>query len=490
MIKIGTSILKKRFVGAAEVIFVYVGLTLVYKSATKYVSDFVARVAADGGLSLSQSCLKDTLSKYGSLNKASLVLIPNSYKTGKVYSVIPDSGTGDLVFTRSTPTTFINSSTGLLETLPVDVPQIRGNCPGYISQYSGTNLALYSQDFSQASWVKTNSTVSNPGTIVAPDGTSTGTELTDDATNGVHSVTQTITAGALHNYSVYIKKPSTNALSYIRLSVVNAANSLAFVTAQITLPTNSTIIAGSAGGGNPLGFPSLNVVVDVVGNGWYRIGFTGNITGATSVSIRISGSDGAALTSSDPNGERAYIGGGQSVYIWGVQHEQSYYRTPYIVTQGASVARSNDKSVLTNLIAKSILPSTSGTILAVLNENTNARRGFSFYLESADTLNGIYFGASSNSLRAVEMITRINGGSYSARTSGMQLTIVVKWDGAVINAFSSDGSKLCTDVVFVPTTPIDTLILTGSNKPDNIKTIMLFPTALTDAECIALAKTV
>ena len=65
----------------------------------------------------------------------SLLLIPDRYKASKLYSQIPDSGAGDLAFTRANDTATRVNSAGLIE-------KVR------------TNLATFSNDFSNASWAK------------------------------------------------------------------------------------------------------------------------------------------------------------------------------------------------------------------------------------------------------------------------------------------------------------------------------------------------
>jgi len=42
-------------------------------------------------------------------DKASLVMLPNAYKDGKVYSVKPEDRSGDFTFTRSTAATRVNA---------------------------------------------------------------------------------------------------------------------------------------------------------------------------------------------------------------------------------------------------------------------------------------------------------------------------------------------------------------------------------------------
>ena len=67
------------------------------------------------------------------LDTASLIVTPNGYKEGKLYSVIPSDGSGDLSVTRATTATRVNSQ-GLVELVPY-------------------NLLQYSEDFSNAYWI-------------------------------------------------------------------------------------------------------------------------------------------------------------------------------------------------------------------------------------------------------------------------------------------------------------------------------------------------
>ena len=60
-------------------------------------------------------------------DSASLVVTPNGYKEDKLYSIKPTDGSGDLVVTRATTATRVNSD-GLIEQVPY-------------------NLFTYSEDF-------------------------------------------------------------------------------------------------------------------------------------------------------------------------------------------------------------------------------------------------------------------------------------------------------------------------------------------------------
>ena len=54
------------------------------------------------------------------LDTASLIVTPNGYKEGKLYSVIPSDGSGDLSVTRATTATRVNSQ-GLVELVPYNL---------------------------------------------------------------------------------------------------------------------------------------------------------------------------------------------------------------------------------------------------------------------------------------------------------------------------------------------------------------------------------
>lgn len=57
------------------------------------------------------------------LTQASLILTPNAYKAGKLYSVVPSSGNGDMTVARGTTATRVNSS-GNIQTMAIDVPRL------------------------------------------------------------------------------------------------------------------------------------------------------------------------------------------------------------------------------------------------------------------------------------------------------------------------------------------------------------------------------
>jgi hypothetical protein len=76
----------------------------------------------------------------------SLLLIPDRYKSGVLYSQLPESGAGDIDFTRASAATLGNAS-GLIESVASGVPRLDytgGGCPSLLLEPQRTNLFLNS----------------------------------------------------------------------------------------------------------------------------------------------------------------------------------------------------------------------------------------------------------------------------------------------------------------------------------------------------------
>jgi hypothetical protein len=179
------------------------------------------------------------------LDKASLVMIPSGYKEDVVYSVIPESGAGDLSFTRASDGTRINSA-GLIENMPY-------------------NLLTYSQDYSNSAWSK-NTTITLNATT-APDGTNTGVQ-TSGAGN-IYRLSSTLSAQS-YTVSVYAK---ANTATSFELNIVTAGFGLGFKCAF-------NLSTGSAGAVTNYGGLTGTATITNAGNGWYRCTLSGVLTAA------------------------------------------------------------------------------------------------------------------------------------------------------------------------------------------------------------------
>ena len=91
------------------------------------------------------------------LDKASLIVTPNAYKTSKLYSVVPNTTLGDMDVVRATTATRVNSA-GLIEVVP-------------------RNLLTYSEQFENVNWSKQAGSSIFQNTTIAPNGTLTADTL-------------------------------------------------------------------------------------------------------------------------------------------------------------------------------------------------------------------------------------------------------------------------------------------------------------------------
>ena len=242
------------------------------------------------------------------MSTPSIALIPSGYKSGKVYSVLPTNGDGDLDFSRVGDATRVNEN-GLIEEMGTGVPRLDysdGGCPSLLLEPQSTNLVEYSEDISNAYWAKTNSGTGILPSVtsnysISPDGTQNADRVVFDLNGGTANgdISQiAVSLGAVpssdYTNSVYIKS--------------NTANDYDLVL------TN----------------PNGTFVIKTINQEWQR--FDTSTVGATNISIRI------RLRGDESTSDYA------DVSIWGAQVEELTYATSYIPTNGTTETRSADSS--------------------------------------------------------------------------------------------------------------------------------------------------
>ena len=236
------------------------------------------------------------------MSKPKLALIPSGYKSGKVYSILPNDATGD--FDRASEGTRVRKD-GLIEEITDDVPRLdwlNSNCPSLLLEPQRTNYATNNTSMDTYSTLGGSSpspTLTSDYTI-APDGTLTATRLQVSTTGTNYSLIQfpTTTLGnGDYTASVYVK------------SNTGSSQSIAFY-GQSSSPNQRTATTE-----------------------WTRIEFTGN--------------RGTGLT------KYVYLGTWNSnlgtdadldISIWGAQIEvDSDYASSLIYTGGTAVTRLKDE---------------------------------------------------------------------------------------------------------------------------------------------------
>jgi hypothetical protein len=196
---------------------------------------------------------------------------------------------------------------------------------GVLIEGSRTNLLLRSQEFDNATWTKTNSTVTANATT-APDGTTTAEKVIADNTNNLHQVDQSVTlaASTTYTFSAHVKKGD-----YDFAAVITGASGGAVLSqrdAVINLTTGALVSETVAG----------MTRITALANGWYRVAVTtAQTSGIGSPGFRIAPLSTSSYTS--------YTGDNTSgIFIWGAQLEAASFPSSYIPTVAASATRAAD----------------------------------------------------------------------------------------------------------------------------------------------------
>jgi hypothetical protein len=227
-------------------------------------------------------------------------------------------------FTRSTGGTRVNKD-GLIEMVTNNKPRIdflNDSNGALLLEPSRTNLALYSNDLSNAAWSNSYSTITSNAAI-SPDGTTNANKVVETTDTGLHRTGQgaiAVTSGQVYTFSFYAKAAERNELELQRINTSGTVfNNISVTTADLILGTLS------------VGLNVTSSSINSVGDGWYRISLslTAIATGSGGLNIGM-----------QKDGNVSYLGDGTSgVYIYGFQAEQGSYATSYIPTQGAISTR-------------------------------------------------------------------------------------------------------------------------------------------------------
>jgi len=172
-----------------------------------------------------------------------------------------------------------------------------------------TNLLTYSEQFDNAVWTKSDSSIT-ANALTAPDGTVTADKLVEAATTSTHSAFQSVSlaAGLVYTYSVYAKAGERSFL------IIQPTGDSRFAYFNLSTGAVATV------NGSP-----LSTSIQSAGNGWYRctISVTSPGAGASSFYVYCAATDGNA----------SYTGDGISgIYLWGAQAEVGSTATAYMVS--------------------------------------------------------------------------------------------------------------------------------------------------------------
>jgi hypothetical protein len=409
------------------------------------------------------------------LEKASLIVTPNAYKTSKLYSVVPNTTLGDMDVVRATTATRVNSS-GLISSVGVNIPRIdytNGSCPSILVEPQRTNLALRSEEFDNATWTTNglNVTVS-PNTTTSPDGTNSADAILTTTTNGLHYIQQrtgSAIAGTTYTMSVYVKKLGYD---YCRIQTSNTGTGIAtFRFSTKTLTIDGPQVVANSG------------KVTEMADGWFRIQMS--ILPLASASWRW------WVICLNDSAQESFTGDvTKGLYAWGFQFEVGSNATSYIPTVAFTVTRNAD------FLTKAGFGNTSasGTLFLDFYANNieSANGRYMVQLFAGSTVGDANFSAA-NCLSIISLNAgveiRNNGFSQTVQTivptKGQRIKIAIRYNGINISsAINGTLSSVLTDTSVGVKNALR--INNGEQSIYGINSLMFFPSYLTTSELQSL----
>jgi hypothetical protein len=363
----------------------------------------------------------------------------------------------------------------------LNVPSIDytgGGCPSILLEPQRTNLAIYSNDFTNSNWVKSSSLIINTN-LLSPSNELFSSKFIDDSTNNVHQIRTTFSSvtGFTYTNSIFVKGEQRHFVIRLR-SHINTGNEAFAVFNTITKTVGST--------GGTVWVPTANVVN--FGNGWYRYSLTTTVAESATLALDL-------MLSNSSTAIQSYSGDGSAgLNIWGPQLEQGAYATSYIPTQASAVTRIQDqlsKTGISNLIGQ-----TEGVLFiesAALFTDSLMR---AVTLSDGTTSNRIQFRYESSSNNVVFAL-QSNGGDVSFLST--TFSDVTQFSKVAIRYSLNDvsiwvnGVKVITNNTIV--LPLNLNKLSFDNGTGNLQfnakvnSLLLFKTYLSDDEMQLLGTT-
>jgi hypothetical protein len=301
-----------------------------------------------------------------------------------------------------------------------------------------TNLATWSNDFSNAVWTKNQSTITS-NYAVSPQGIQNASRWLSNSGATIHFLSQLygFTLGVTYTISCYVKS-NTSSNQDFRLGIDGGVTS-----SNLTATTE-----------------------------WQRFTFTANPTTAVGLT---------AFYIARPSTNAAV-----DLLIYGLQLELGSYATSLIPTQAATVTRNAD--VISKTGIADLIGQTEGTFF--LDVNLNSRAQFTYFalaanIASSQNYLGVIFGSTvigfesvvSGSLQAGINFSNSSTGRFKIACAYKQNDFVMYVNGNLIGTDTSGNVPTCNDM---------SLAAYGNAATINYNAAALWKTRLTNAQLATL----
>lgn len=421
------------------------------------INAFEERVSSDGGTFEAESCLNTTLTELnneGLLEEASLVITPNAVEEGKLFSIVPTDGSGDLSVVRATTKTRVNSL-GVIESVPINVAALdysNGSCPSILVEPQRTNL-LTNSDGNLATYA-TNSNVSDA--VIPINGFTNSIQFGDNSVSRIaYKRNFTPTIAIQYTLSVFVQMDDNS------LPIIGPTNS----TGDFSLIINGNIA-------------NINVLAQ-------RVNDT-NVYKCSASFVAISTTNTFGVVKYSTQSAKGFI-------ITGIQLEAGANATSYIPTGASAVTRNAD--VISKTGISDLIGQTEGTLFANFSQNLGSRI---LALRSNNSQNRIALRITSSTNLGVEVVSQgsviYSNSANVSLTSNTFFKILVTYTNTKIKMFVNGLLVLESGVVnFSPNEMLSILALgiselnfSTSSLNGSIKEAVVFKKALTDDQCINL----
>lgn len=374
------------------------------------------------------------------------------YRDFNIQSLNPSTGSigGPITYSRSTTGTYIGSD-GYIKTAAINEPRFTYEYDStntlvyrglYLDIRASVNAFTYSEDFSQASWTKTDSSVSASSTL-SPNGVDNGTRLQISATGGKISSSFSLTLDNSNSNKrmIYISIMAKAAeCSYLNISISDGTYSFdSYYDLATGVVGNNT-----AGTANQLTY--IYKYIYRMGNGWYRCILAGydNQSASTYTCTFTPSTSASSITGS--SGDGILIFGANADYLGNQAVNYHHCFAQYIKTTGSTGSCAEDQCYVNSRNG-----STYSRFLSTFNENN-----FSVYCEF--TLPYFFRSTIASSIVALYGSTRLGSNNYIAAMRVLNGNINYVYRTSVSSDFGSFAVQESNNKMIITNKQVPTII--------------------------------